>query len=140
VVRDKLLLTIFVFDGYWNFLMKKGFTLLEMLVTIMLLTTGIVSILRMMSMAMFADTNAENTIIALYLAQEKMEEIKDASSYSNIDSFAASKTALTGDYSDFDREITVSGDPKQVNVLVYWTTKGDELSIDVVSLFEDYDY
>lgn len=120
--------------------MKKGFTLLEMLVTIMLLSVGIVSILRMMSMAMFADVDAENATIALYLAQEKMEEIKDASSYSNIDSFAASKAALTGDYTDFQREVTVSGDPKQVNVLVYWTTKGDELNIDLVSLFENYDY
>lgn len=120
--------------------MKKGFTLLEMLVTIVLLTAGIVSILRMMSMGMFADTDAENATIALYLAQEKMEEIKDASSYANIDTFAEAQTALTGDYADFDREVTVSGGPKQVNVIVYWTTKGDELNVDLVSLFEDYDY
>lgn len=120
--------------------MKKGFTLLEMLVTIVLLTAGIVSILRMMSMALFADTNIENSAIAFYLAQETMEEIKDASSYSNIDSFAASRASLSGDFVDFDQEVTVSGNPKEVNVIVYWSMKGQDQSINLVSLFADYDY
>ena len=53
--------------------MKKGFTLLEMMVTIVLLTVGITSILRMFSMAMVADINLENTTIARYLAQEAMD-------------------------------------------------------------------
>ncbi len=120
--------------------MKKGFTLLEMLVTIVLLTVGIVTILQMMSIAIFADTNTENATIAYYLAQETMEDIKDASSYSDIDTFAASRAALSGNFSDFDREVTVSGAPKQVNVIVYWSVKGQDQSIDLVSLFADYDY
>ena len=120
--------------------MKKGFTLLEMLVTIVLLTVGIVTILQMMSIAIFADTNTENSTIAYYLAQETMEDIKDASSYANIDTFAASRAALSGNFSDFDRAVTVSGDPKQVNVIVYWSVKGQDQSIDLVSLFADYDY
>jgi len=120
--------------------MKKGFTLIEMLVTIVLLTVGISSILQMMSISMFADTNTENSAVAFYLAQETMEDIKDASSYSNIDTFAASRTALSGNFSDFDREVTVSGAPKQVNVIVYWSVKGQDQSINLVSLFADYDY
>lgn len=120
--------------------MKKGFTLLEMLIAIVLLTVGIISILQMMSIAIFADTNVENSVIAYYLAQESMENIKDASSYSNIDTFAESRATLSGDFSDFDREVTVSGDPKQVNVIVYWSVKGQDQSIDLVSLFADYDY
>ena len=140
MVKEQLLLTTFVFKEYWDFSVKKGFTLLEMLVTIVLLTAGIVSLLRMMSIGMFAVTGTEKATTALYLAQEKMEEIKDASSYSNIDSFASAKAALTGDYTDFQREVAVSGDPKQVNVIVYWTTKGDEQTLNLVSLFADYDY
>jgi prepilin-type N-terminal cleavage/methylation domain-containing protein len=119
---------------------KKGFTLLEMLVTIVLLTSGIVAVLRMVSMAMFADVNVENTTIALYLAQEKMEEIKNASSYSNIDSYASARAALTGSFVDFDRAVTVSGDPKQVDVIVYWRVKGQDQSINLATLFTDYDY
>jgi prepilin-type N-terminal cleavage/methylation domain-containing protein len=120
--------------------MKKGFTLLEMLVTIVVLTVGVVSVLRMMSIGIFADTNTENSTIAFYLAQEKMEEIKDASSYPNIDTFASTRAALSGDFSDFDRAVTVSGDPKQVNVIVYWSVKGQDQSVNLVSLFADYDY
>ena len=120
--------------------MKKGFTLLEMLITIVLLTVGISSILHIASIAMFADTNIENTIIARYLAQEKMEEIKDAASYSAIDSFASTRTTLTGDFADFDRAVTVAGDPKQVDVTVYWTVKGQDQTVNLVTLFTDYDY
>ena len=120
--------------------MKKGFTLLEMLVTIVVLTTWIVTVLQMMSMAMFADTNTENSVIAFYLAQEAMEEIKDASSYANVDTFAQAQTAMTGDYADFDKAVTVSGDPKQVNVIIYLDVKGVAQSVNLVSLFSDYDY
>jgi prepilin-type N-terminal cleavage/methylation domain-containing protein len=120
--------------------MKKGFTLLEMLVTVVLLTVGITSILQMISMAMFADTNLENVTIARYLAQEAMEEIKDAASYSDIDSFASARSSLTGDFADFDREVAVSGDPKQADVTVYWTVKGQDQNVELVTLFTDYDY
>lgn len=111
-----------------------------MLVTIVFLTAGIVAILQMVSMGMFADVNVENTTVALYLAQEKMEEIKDASSYSNIDTFVSARAALTGSFVDFDRAVTVSGNPKQVNVIVYWRVKGQDQSINLATLFTNYDY
>jgi len=121
--------------------MKKGFTLIEILITIVLLTAGITSILQAISLAMAAESaNNQNSAIARFLAQESMEEIKDAAAYDDIDDFAASKAALSGDYSSYSREITVSGDPKQVNVIVYWTAGGSENSIDLVTLFADYDY
>ena len=120
--------------------MKKGFTLLEMLVTIVLLTVGITSILRVVSMAMFADTDLENVITARYLAQETVEEIKDAASYSDIDNFNSVRSTLTGDFVDFDREVIVSGNPKQVDVTVYWTARGQDRSVDLVTLFTNYDY
>jgi len=125
--------------------MRRGFTLLEMLITIVVLTVGITSVLRMMSIAIFTDTNTENAAIAYYLAQEFMEDAKDADAYADI--VALSRANLDDDlgseydnYGDFDREVTVSGDPKQVNVIVYWSVKGDEQSINLVSIFADYDY
>lgn len=120
--------------------MKKGFTLLEILITIVVLVAGVVVLMQMFSIGMFADTDVENATIALNLAQEKMEEIRDASTYSGIDSFASARANLGGDFSDFDREVTVAGDPKQVDVLVYWTVKGQDQSINLVTLFADYDY
>lgn len=120
--------------------MKKGFTLIEMLITIVLLTVGVTSVLHMFSMAMFADAQAEKAVIARYLAQEAVEEIKDAASYADIDTFASARSSLSGDFADFDREVTVSGDPKQVDVTVYWSTKGQDQSVELVTLFADYDY
>lgn len=119
---------------------ERGFTLLEALITIVVLVVGVVVLLQVFSIGMFADTGVENTTIALNLAQEKMEEIKDASSYAGIDSFAAVRANLGGNFADFDREVTVSGDPKQVNVVVYWTVKGEDQSMNLVTLFADYDY
>lgn len=111
-----------------------------MLLTIVLLTVGITSILHVAGMAMFADTNLEKMTIARYLLQESMEEIKGAASYSDIDDFASARASLSGDFADFEREVTVSGDPKQVDVTVYWTAKGQEQSAGLVTLFADYDY
>jgi len=117
-----------------------GFTLIEVIIAIILLVVGLVSIINIFGISIFADSEVENRTIALSLAQEKMEEIRDATSYSNVDSFASSKTSLTGDFTDFSREVTVSGTPKQVNVIVYWNAKSDEQNINLVSLFADYDY
>ena len=47
---------------------------------------------------------------------------------------------MTGDYTDFEKQITVAGDPKQVNVTIYWDVKGAEQNVNLVSLFADYDY
>lgn len=89
---------------------------------------------------MFADTNIENFTIARYLAQEALEEIKDAALYVDVDSFASARGALSGDFAGFEREVMVSGDPKQVDVTVYWTVKGEDQSVNLVTLFTDYDY
>ncbi|MCK5580670.1 MAG: prepilin-type N-terminal cleavage/methylation domain-containing protein [Candidatus Omnitrophica bacterium] len=119
---------------------QTGFTLLEVLITIVLLVVGLVSVLEVFSVGIFADADVENHTTALYLAQEKMEEVHSASSYAAIDDFASARTNLGGDFADFDREVTVSGDPRQVNVIVAWDVKGVDQSINLVSLFTDYDY
>lgn len=118
----------------------QGFTLLEMLITIVLLVTGVVILLQVMSIGMFSDVNTENSLIALRLAQEKIEEVKDATSYAQIDTFAVSRANLGGDFSDFDRQVTVTSDPKEVNVSVFWDIRGQEQSVLLTSLFADYDY
>ncbi|MCA9404940.1 MAG: hypothetical protein KC684_00235 [Candidatus Omnitrophica bacterium] len=118
----------------------KAFTFLEVLITTILLTIGVVAILQMFSIGLFAGNEVENSTTAMYLAQAKMEEVRDASSYAGIDSFASARANVGGSFSGFDREVVVSGNPKQVNVVVYWNVKGTDQSIDLVSLFADYDY
>ena len=118
----------------------NAFTFLEVLATVVLLVVGMVSVLQILSSTIFVDADVEHATKALYLAQEKMEEIKDASTYAAIDSFVLARTNVGGDFADFDREVTVSGDPKQVNVIVYWNVKGADQNINLVSLFANYGY
>ncbi|MDP8212752.1 MAG: prepilin-type N-terminal cleavage/methylation domain-containing protein [Candidatus Zapsychrus exili] len=118
----------------------RAFTLLEVMLAIIVLAIGIVSLISMLGISLRADIDVDKKTIAFYLAQEKLEEIKDAFSYANIDSFAFNRVSIGGDFSDFDREVVVSGDPKQVSTTVYWSDKSDELNINLVTLFADYDY
>ncbi len=119
---------------------NAGFTLFEVLATIIIVVVGMVSVVSVFSTSTMLDVDIENKSKALLLAQEKMEEIKAADSYTGVDDFAASRAALSGDFSSFDREVIVSGDPKQVDVIVYWNVKGDEQQVALTTLFADYDY
>lgn len=117
---------------------SKGFSLFEVIVTILLLVVGFTTLLRMFSISMFADAEVENRTTALYLAQEAMDGLRDAASFAAVTN--STRANLGGDFADFDREVVVTGDPKQVSVAVYWDVKGDEQMINAVSLFANYDY
>jgi len=117
---------------------NTGFTFLEVLITIILLVVGMVAIIQVFSVGTVAEAEVDRTTTAVLLAQETMEEIRNVT-YVGIDGFASARTSLTGDFADFDREVTISGDPKQVNVTVYWTASGVDQMVNVVSLFADYD-
>jgi len=121
---------------------KSGFTLIEVLVTLVVVAIGLASILPMLSAGIFGDSSAADITIALNLAQEKMEEVRASATYAGIDGFASAKSGLGGDFSRFQREVTVASDPKEVNVIIYWEVRGPEgeHSLTLASLFADYDY
>lgn len=119
---------------------RKGFTLLEAMITMVLLAAGVTAVFSLFSMTSVLDSDNDYTAMAISLGQEAMEEIKDAASYADVDSMAAARSNLGGDFSDFDREVTVSGDPKQVNVKVYWTDQGVDHHVELITLLADYDY
>lgn len=124
-----------------RFFLRSGFTILELLIAIVLLVGGTLAILRMFSIAMISNNNIENSMIALNLAQEEMENIKDAANWEAIDSFATSRTGVVGtEFSDFEKEVAVSGDPKYVNVVIFWNDRGDEQSVELATLFTNYGY
>ena len=123
-------------DGRLN----KGFGLLEIILTILIFTVGMVSLLQAANSAIYADGHLTNLSLAIQLAQEKMEEIKGASSYAAVDGYALPRTNIGGDFAGFDREVAVSGDPKQVEVNVYWGLAGDEQTISLVTLVADYNF
>jgi len=103
-----------------------------LLLTILLLTSGLAAMFEAMSLGLFAASDNENSLVALNLAEEKMEEIKNTS-YASIADQA--KAAVSG-FSVFQREVVVTipqSNLKQVTVTVYWNTQANELNVALVT-------
>lgn len=116
--------------------MRKGFTLLELLLTIILMAAGFIFLLQGATVGIFASGENESELIAASLAQEKLEEIRNKS-FLNINNEAK---ALVAGYAPYQREVIV-GAPlaslKQVSVKVYWVAKDDELNVTLVTYVSD---
>lgn len=112
---------------------KSGFTLLEVLIAIVIFTVGVVVVVGLFASGLVSSADAENTTIAMNLAQGKMEEIRNLAF---ADDPTEPKADITG-FSGFQREVEVDApgvdpdisDLKHVTVTVYWTFKGDEISV-----------
>jgi prepilin-type N-terminal cleavage/methylation domain-containing protein len=118
--------------------MKQGFTLIEMLIAIILASSGLMVSMQIMGVAIFADSDLEYSITALNLANEKLEELKDTA-YSSV--VSATENSISGfDFAD-DRVVTVSEvstDLKDVQVEVRWTQKGGQQSVNVRTYIANY--
>ncbi len=115
---------------------KDGFTLLEVLLTIILMVTGSLFLLQALATGLFAGGENETELIAVNLAQEKMEELRN-NNYANIVNEA--KAAVPG-FPVFQREVAVTipqAGLKQATVNVYWFTKADELNMSLVTYVSD---
>jgi Tfp pilus assembly protein PilV len=121
-------------------LKKNGMTLIELIVGFVLLTGGMTILIHMMSIGMFADSNLEQGITAMNLANEKMEELKNTA-FAGISS--GSETGSSIGFSVFDsRVVTVTNtqtDLKDVKVEVQWTQKGGQQSVAVEAYIADYE-
>jgi type II secretion system protein I len=114
-------------------LSRKGFTLVEILMAVVLLVIGVTAVVKTVSSAMTVSIYVDAQTVALMLAEEKMEDTKNTV-YSLIAS--SNEGALAGDFAAFRRSVTVSGTPKQVTVDVAWTYKvgGSQGTTQTVSL------
>ncbi len=131
--------------------MKQGFTLIEMLIAIILIVSGLVALMHAMSVAIFADSTLEYRLTALNLANEKLEELKDDGySHANLNTGAHSESSISGfnfvdqrrwtvDYVDANLSTSVSDTGlKDVTVEVQWTQKGGTQFVAVETLIGDY--
>ncbi len=133
--------------------MKQGFTLIEILIAIILVATGLMVLMQVMSVAIVADSDLEYSLIALNLANEKLEELKD-DDYDdpNLDPASSpfTEASISGfdfvdqrqwtvDYVDANLNTSVSDTGlKDVTVEVQWTQKGGTQSVSVETLIGDY--
>ena len=133
--------------------MKQGFTLIELLIAIILVAGGLMVLMQLMSVAIFADSDLEYSLIALNLANEKLEELKD-DGYSdpNLDPASSpfTEASISGfgfvdqrqwtvGYIDANLDSSVSDTGlKDVTVEVQWTQKGGTQSVAVKTVIADY--
>jgi Tfp pilus assembly protein PilV len=111
----------------------SGFTLLEVLLVIIMLMLVFIPLLQMLATGMSASEEVKSTNTAVMLAQKKLEEIRNISSWGSIT--AESLTALSPTYPAYSRQVSVTdlGNLKDVRVMVYWGTggqKADSISIE----------
>lgn len=111
---------------------KKGFTLLEILLTLVLFAAGVVGIMGLFGYTLDSSLDAEYTETAVVLAQARMEEVRNIA-YVSI---ANETKALVSGFTLFQRQVGVTEpltDLKQVTVTVYWQFKGQEVNEQLVT-------
>jgi type IV pilus assembly protein PilV len=101
---------------------NNGFTLIEMLIAIVILAVGLLSMATLTGAIIQKNKLSNDLTAATTLAQDKLEDIR-ANGYASA--VSETKTACTGDFSEYQREVTVNNDTpaagmKQVTVKVYW--------------------
>ena len=114
----------------------KAFSLLEVLLAIVLLGTGLAALLQIVNTGLFASSMNEDEIIASNLIQEKIETLKNTA-YSGISDEA--KAAVTG-FPAFTRQVTIpppQASLKQISVTVYWYARSTEMNKDMVTYVSD---
>jgi prepilin-type N-terminal cleavage/methylation domain-containing protein len=110
--------------AFWKRLREQeGFTLLENMLTITLLSIGFVALLGVSSFVIQTNRSTRQMSTATALAQDRMEAIK-SQSYPNILPQTEYYGSITG-YENFQREVIVVAnspvaDVKTVQVVVRW--------------------
>lgn len=115
---------------------KRGFTLLEVLITLIILAVGVIAISQAFSAGLFAATDVENVDLALNIARAKIEEIKNTDFVGLVDSGPSPDP----NFSNFNVTVDVAEgqNPMQVDVTVAWNVKGGQTGITLTTLVTDY--
>jgi len=101
---------------------NKGFSLIEILVAITILSVGLLGTAALISGIIRGNQVSNRVTTATTLAQDKMEDIKRLG-YSN--SVSETRVSLSSPYNNYEREVTVTpnspaANMKTVTVEVYW--------------------
>lgn len=121
-------------------LSKKGFTLVEVMVTVLIVSASVVAIAAAFNTGVYVTADIENTNKAIRIAESKMEEIRSTVAESGVDAVSDSGPAPDADFPSYNVEVAVTegSDPLPVTVTVTWVFKGDTLSFTLQALVADY--
>lgn len=114
----------------------KGFTLLEVLIALIILTIAVTTLIWAFSSGIYAATDIENVDLALNIAQSNMEEIKNTP-FANLQDYGP---AADQNFANFNVSVNVAEgqNPMQVDVTVAWQVKGSQTSISLTTLITNY--
>lgn len=104
--------------------------------TMLLVVFGFTALLQAVGVGLFAGSENENDLIAVHLAQEKVEDLRNTSYAGIVD---GTEIPVTG-FSVFDRTVTAAESPqglKEVTVTVTWDTKAGQSQVVLVTYISD---
>ena len=111
---------------------SRGFSLLEVLIATLLVGVGIFAIMEAFNRGYLGVGEAEDYSMAVSLAEEKMEELRDQT-FANV--ISSAKAAVTG-FSSFQREVivtNVNSQLKKVEVKTYWAVPNGEKNVNLTT-------
>jgi hypothetical protein len=106
---------------------KSGFTILEMMLVVVFFVLAFFPLLSSLLQGFWGGNEVSNTITAIHLTENKIEQLKD-SSFSGVTSEAK---ASVPNYSGYSRQVIVNinrTDLKDVQVITFWNERGTEIS------------
>ncbi|WP_318521901.1 type IV pilus modification PilV family protein [Photobacterium leiognathi] len=131
----------------------KGFSLLEVVISLAVLSVGVLGLVKMQAYMEVKSENALKTLDALYLAEQKLEYFRTRSlsgggetiTYSSIST--ASKTISIAGTTMYRNITVIDNEPvsgaKKINVIVSWQDRRDvtqNVSLDtVISKYSEFD-
>lgn len=132
--------------------MKKGFTLLEVLISAIVLTIGVAAIVGAFNSGLFATTDVGDVEGALNVAQLRMEEIfAELKSMdfavltkTNLEDFEDRKSDTTSGYDitvdlyEDDLDLSAGQNLMQADVTAAWDAKGGQASVILTTQVADY--
>ena len=110
---------------------RGGFTLLEIMISLVLFSVGTLAIMSLMQRAHAGIADGENVLIATHLAQWKLEALRN-DAYADIASESKASITTPSGYTRFSQAVTVTTPQtnlKQIVVTVYWDTPGSEADV-----------
>ena len=97
----------------------------------MLFAVGTVAAVELLQHAQANATEGENLVTATYLAERRLEELRNVA-YANLANEAKASVSSPSGYSRFSRQVTVTtpyANLKQIVVTVYWNAPGGETNV-----------
>ena len=103
----------------------RGFSLLEILITVVLLSVGIAAVVNIFSNGIFVTADTESMDISVNIADAKLEELKDIP-FENLSDIASQSYSAFPNYSAAVN-VAEGADPMQIDVTVTRQLKGSQL-------------